>query len=270
MPQFDSPQRRYGPLSRLLSGVQLHGERPPNAVEDFFRTPEAGKFCGRWSVEEIAASFLETGCLAHWKKQGFEDLRFELEGDGLTSRYGLTVWTRCGEVAEILMQLVVWIDYIEIERIGVSYPSFGVEHLRLQNPRMTGEGLLPGQDFPSSGMLRRMFGVIRHWACQIGASLITEIPQYFHTAYLFSEYFTYVDVEMEGLFRAVKRDLLSHHAMGEVSSAFEQHRVTMNDRIWTWPTEVQAYALSHELAQRLEIPAEVVDSGVFQILSDEA
>lgn len=170
-------------------------------------------------------------------------------------RFDLEVWTRVEEHAELLLQLTIWLEYTHIDRLNASFPSFSVEHLRLQAPgRPSLRQLMPGQDFASSGMLRRIFAVLQKWACELGAQIMTEIPEYFHTAYIFSEYFTFADCEMEILFRKMKHDLfLQETSLAQISSAFENGRVVFNNKVWLWPTEMQVFALSHELADELAV-----------------
>ncbi|MBQ9396294.1 MAG: hypothetical protein IJU23_12385 [Proteobacteria bacterium] len=272
MTQIDSPHRRYHDLSRMLSGVVLipFSDTPDDAADRFFirDIDGAGLFCHKWSVQNIADTFLEAGCFRHWQDIGFSKLWIELPEPVCPERFDLEVWTNLGEHSELLMQLTVWLEYTHIDRLNASFPSFSVEHLRLQAPGLpVTRRLLPGQEFASSGMLRRMFGILQKWACELGAQLITEIPEYFHTAYIFGEYFTFADQEMELLFRKMKHDLLTdRRALAEVSSAFEEGRIVFQDKTWLWPTEMQAFALSHELAHRLAVDADYMDIPLFSRL----
>lgn len=257
---IDTPFYRYGALSEMLSGVRLYpAEYPPkNACSRFFvdlTQPCSNLFCNKWSIQDIADTFLSTGCFEHWKNLGYSKIWIELSPVQTFQRYELNVWTQIDKHSELLMQLVVWLEYVNIERLNAYFPAFCVEHLRLQRPcsEFT-EQKLPGQDFPSSGMLRRMFGILKKWACEIGAEIITEIPEYFHTAYLFSEYFTFIDPEMETLFQAMKRDLMRENTnLADVSFAFENEKVVYQNDKWLWPTEMQAFGLSHELNQKLKV-----------------
>ncbi|MBO4350716.1 MAG: hypothetical protein J6A01_07220 [Proteobacteria bacterium] len=252
---FDTPQRRYGALSQMLSGVSLIEHKPAEAAAAFYDVPHAGLFCGKWSPDDIAGILAETGCLSHWQRQGYVNIWIEI-GNGIApNRHEFEVWTQVEEHSELLMQLVVWLDYLQIDRLGEILPQFYVEHLRLQLPQAEPvSNLWPGQDFPSSGILRRIFGILKNWACILGASLITGIPEYFHTAWLFSEFFEFIDPEMECLFRGIVRDLhVTPACLGAISHAFEAGNVLCNGQKWFWPTEMQAYALSHELEQALRV-----------------
>ena len=262
MPQFltsyDNPKQRYGALSQMLSGVSLYPNKPNNASDTFFDIPEANLFCGKWSPNEIANVLADTGCFAHWHKHAYSNIWIETSNRIAANRYELEVWTQIEEKTELLMLLVVWLDYIEIERLKQTLPQFHIEHLLLQLPQTKPvDGLWPGQDFPSSGALRRIFGVLKYWASALGASLITGIPAYFHTAYLFSEFFEFIDPEMEGLFRGIVRDFhVTPSNMGDITRAFESENILYNGKKWLWPTEMQAYSLSHALTEALHVSNE--------------
>lgn len=269
---LDSPQRRYHALSDMLSGVTLipKSQKPQNCIGDFFPSTKPAAFCHRWNLDELSETFAQTGCLAHWHRQGFTQIWLELENNIDPERHTLGVWTRVGDKAELLMHVVIWLEYIYIERLHCAFPAFCVEHLRLQTPSaVSPTALLPGQDFASSGMLLRIFGVIKSWAAALGAEIITEIPEYFHTSVYFSRHFSFIDTEMEALFRAMRRDLLpqfSSTQLSSVSHAFESERIRYNATPFLWPTEMQAFGLSHDLAQKLRIPPEIIDSGRFSIV----
>ena len=268
---MDTPHRRYVDLSAMLSGVSLHPDKPAECHEDFYDpqiaagTPN-GAFCGRWTTEDIAQMLSDIGCLQRWQSYGFSKIWIEFSS-GIPRRHTLEVWTQTGETSELLMQLVVWLDYLTIDRLQAAYPVFHVEHLRLQRPGMSpGADSLPGQDFASSGLLRQVFGIVKKMACALGASLISEIPQYFHTAYIFSEFFVYADSEMEMIFRAAKRDLMTGNTrLCDVSRAFERGQVLWKGQTYLWPTEVQVCALSHELARSLAVPADQIVTEPFKI-----
>ena len=260
---------RYLELNHLLSGVTLYpyGQRPKCCEGDFFANTDPQGFCGFFSMGEIARTLGETGCLTHWKSQGYEDVQLSVsrEGEGC---HHLGVFTRVGGQLEWLLHLEVWLEYVEIARPGVAYPAFCVDRLLLQRPGVKPEYDMPGQAWASSGLLRRFFGVIGHWAARTGARIVTEIPEFFHTAYIFSRHFSYIDWEMEGIFRKVCRDLLVDKTPAGVSALsrdFENKHVTRNGGLYEWPTEMQVMALEHGLAEKLRVPGEVLDDGEYLV-----
>lgn len=291
--QTDCPARRYGALNDMLSSVCLieknEGDKqtrlhqfgaffpsPSHPIKETanfyaansFSTPPSlpylphlnrentashGLFCDRWTANDILNILQETNALNAWKNLGFRQICLEIEPQIYPNRHALNLWTIDDDKAELLMQIVVWLEYIKIDNIDAILPAFCVEHLRLQAPNIIPQNhLLPGQDFASTGMLRRIFGIIRHWATCTGAALITEIPEYFHTAYIFSRYFSYIDNEMQRTFLAMIRSLLptspSHDDITRISYAFEAQKIQKNNTTYLWPTEMQAYIMNHELS----------------------
>ena len=251
---MESYQTRYTNLSDLLSSVTLHplDKRPDNCVGDFFKVVSSDLLCGYFRQEEIATDLAETGCIQHWHQQGYHSIRLMMNRDELY-RYQLSVMTEVNGEDALLFDLVVWMEYIEIEYKKCSYPSFYIEHLRLQQPgKDCGEIRMPGQIWASSHLLRKMFHIISHWAARTGATVITEIPEYFHTAYIFSQYFKYIDPEMESIYRDFVRDLLpenpSKKDISIVSQNFEDGLIYRNGMKYLWPTEMQYYVLSNVLS----------------------
>ncbi len=251
---IDTPDRRYGPLSDMLSGVRL---LPPKDGQNSVN-PGNHRFCNIWSANDVSRIFLETGALHHWKDQGFRDLIVDIPPQNHPARHALEIWTAFDGVRELLMQAVVWLDLTHIEEFDCVIPCFCVEHLRLQTPAaQRSRDLLPGQDFPSSGQLRRIFGILRYCAISCGSAAMTEIPEYFHTAYIFSRFFSYIDRPMEATFGAMRRDLIDaadlrraslHETVARVSRAFEEEKILCNGSIYRWPTELQIYPLDPDLA----------------------
>lgn len=243
----DLPKYRYGALSSLLSGVALIPKTaaPKCDTDDFVPPKNPENFCARWSANEILQTLNDTGCIAHWKNQGFHKIWLS-HSQSFNSRYELRVLAQTGGCAEMLMQIIVWLEYAHIAHIHATFPVFCVEHLRLQNPNDRNKPQFYGQNFPSSGLLRKIFGIIGSWAASTGAALITEIPEFFNTAWLFNRFFAFVDPEMAAIFNAMLRDLMPRNdaaQCAEISTAFEEGRILCNGNVYLWPTELQAFPI---------------------------
>ncbi|MCL2325298.1 MAG: hypothetical protein FWC40_02160 [Proteobacteria bacterium] len=253
--------QRYGSLSKMLSGADLFRrcEAPPRLSTDFFFPDSAGDFCGMLSLEDIQRDFFDTNILSTWQAQGHARIWVTVPGQQEPGRHELQVWSQISDKSELLLQLIVWLEYVCIERFEMAFPAFCVEHLRLQNPLSLPHPnhKLPGQDFAPSGTLRKVFALLQHWASRCGAQLITEIPQYFHTAYIFHPYFHYVDLPMAAIFHQIQTDLLppnpTPNDIARLSMAFESGLVMHNDTPYLWPTELQAHGLSCDLAKNLAV-----------------
>ena len=253
---------RYHDLNRLLSGVHLWplDQCPDKCRQHFYDFKDRDLFCGLFSLEEISDTFQQTGCLAFWLKQGFKNIRFSTNRDE-KFRYQLTIDTIVENKKEILCDIVIWLEYLEICRLNSIYPAFCVDSLKLQQPGKFCTNPMPGQTWASSHILKPVFSLISRWAIQTGAMLISEIPEYFHTACIFDRYFKFVDPEMAGIFEKIKMDLLpespTHDEITQCSWAFENKQIYRNGECYLWPTEMQVYPLSHEIEKSLQIPIQI-------------
>lgn len=254
MPNFMSPHVRYSAFSNFLSGVSLFPRThpPQNRVHDFFDLKH-GLFCGVADETDLTQLLQDTGMLQAWKKQGHEKIWLTFQNDA-EDCHVLSVWTEYQAQAELLMHAILWLEYLQIDRLDMIVPSLCVEHLRLQNPRASfshPHQPMPGQTFPSSGLFRNAFAIAQNIATRTGALCLTEVPQFFHTAWLFSPPFQYIDPRTAAIYEKTKKDLLppvpTFSDVLRVSRAFEAHRVFCNHNVWYWPTELQAMPLDHQL-----------------------
>lgn len=240
-------QERYEQLSANLSGVDLLplGGRPLLFSDDFARPWQNGLFLGRWKLKEIITLLESTKFFERWQLQGHKQIWLDLPPSDIPGRSELLVWTQCAGFSEILLHVVAWLEYTFVHQAQRHFPSLCIQTLRLQNPRAPQQqNLLPGQNYPSSGLSKNAFALFRSMASLLGAQLLCAVPRYFHTAVIFSQAFSYVDPDMLVLFRAMKRDLLhpqTSSRVAEISHLFETKRILRNKIPYLWPTELQAY-----------------------------
>lgn len=251
MPNFLTPYIRYSAFSNFLSGVSLYPRTTPpqNRAADFFDL-NSDLFCGVADEKALTRLLNDVGMIRAWHAQGHQNIWLTLQNDA--DCHTLSVWTAFQEKAELLMHAILWLEYIHIDALDLTVPSICVEHLRLQNPRASfgAAEAMPGQDYPSSGLFKTAFALAQNLAAKTGALCLTEVPQFFHTAWLFSSHFEYVDPEMAAVFKKMNQDLLPPRPLFEdvlrVSRAFEAKRVLCNQSVWCWPTELQAFPLTHD------------------------
>ena len=239
---------RYQTLSPLLSGVTLYGYN--HFSEDITRCAfslpwETGLFLGHWDLDTLFQDLNDFGFLQKWKSQGHEKIWLEIAPETEKGLSELSVWTEYDAHSELLMHLIVWLEFTRISATGDVYSSLSVEHLRLQNPSSDNMALLPGQDFPPSGLMFNAFHFIRHLASVLGTEIITEIPEYFHTACLFQKCFTYIDPKMQALFEEFQKQYLddqkSMNDIRKISKDFEEGKIIRDGKPYYWPTEMQFF-----------------------------
>ena len=255
MPNYMTPFMRYPAFSNFLSGVSLTPRATPPAdrVSSFFDLKDE-LFCGVADENKLTELLQDTGMFEAWKAQGHLKIWLTHHANAADC-HELSVWTEYRDQAELLMYAILWLEYIHIDAQNITVPSVCVEHLRLQNPRGSFSAqhiAMPGQDYPSSGLFQNAFAVAKNIAMRTGALCLTEVPQFFHTAWIFSPHFRYVDPETAAVFEKTKHDLLpaspTFSDVIRVSKAFEEHRVFCNHTLWYWPTELQACPLDHQLS----------------------
>lgn len=250
---FQTPEIRYTAFSNFLSGVTLYARlsEPRDRASSFFDL-RSDCFAGVYTESGLTELLGDVGLLPAWREQGHKKIWLKT-----TSPYEdchiLSVFSEVNGVAELLLHAVVWLEYAHFDSVGLTLPTLCVEHLRLQNPRAHFDRqALPGQDFPSSGLYYQTQAIARHVGLKTGALCVTEVPQYFHTAYLFSKKFIFVDNEMCGIFNKVCKDLLperhSFFEVAQVSRAFEENRVRSDGEPWSWTTEMQAMSLDKDVS----------------------
>ena len=69
---------------------------------------------------------------------------------------------------------------------------------------------LPGQRFPGLGLGKNVFGVLKNASKRLDLGAIVSVPSYFHNALFYSDGFTFIDPQYEGIFRAIVRDTIDH------------------------------------------------------------
>lgn len=253
MTNFQTPHFRYSNFSNFLTGVTLiPRETPPqDAVTHFYELDDT-LFLGFADDQTLIALLNDTGLIPAWQAQGNEKIWLTTERPSPNCHI-LSVFTELDAQSELLLYAILWLEYTRIDALHAAFPSVCVEHLRLQNPRakFQDHAPLPGQDFPPSGLFRRAFSLACIHALKTGAALITEVPEYFHTSWLFSPYFTYVDPEMAAIYQNIKNDLLppkpTFSDAAALSRAFEEGRILCDASPYYWPTELQAHAFSSNI-----------------------
>ncbi|MFA5623558.1 MAG: hypothetical protein WC966_00680 [Bradymonadales bacterium] len=255
-------QERYEQLSSSLSGVDLLplNEKALLYSTDFLRPWQDGLFLGRWTSKAIVQLLEATKFFERWREQGHHQIWLDIPKSDIIGRSELLVWTDSGGFSEILMHAVVWLEYCFVHQNQRHFPSLCVEKLRLQNPLSNStKALLPGQNYPSAGLSQNAFALFRTMSSILGAQMLCGIPQYFHTAAIFSKAFSFIDPDMYVLFKAMKRDLLKNGdsaKIAEVSHLFETRRILRNKIPYLWPTELQAYVEDSTLREQILLSEE--------------
>ena len=232
---------RYRYLSKFLNSVRLRALPVDDEVRVLW---ERGDFLGMRDADSVCDDFKVFGFFSVWHEQGYGSIRVAVTNRELGCSC-VEVFTEIGGVWEYLLQAVVWVEDVEIG--GVFYRSLSVEHLLLQQPGVEAERILPGQYFAGSGQLRRFFNLLRYWGEAAGAACLCAIPEYFHSAVMFSSAFHYADEVMQEIFDGYCRRFLANgrpDGLAVASHLFESGQVYDDSgNVYRWPTELMVYFL---------------------------
>ncbi|EAY07195.1 hypothetical protein TVAG_050100 [Trichomonas vaginalis G3] len=116
---------------------------------------------------------------------------------------------------------------------------------------------LPGQRFPGTGAGRHVFEFFIQLCTKSERDGIVNTPEHFHNAFIY-EGFLFLDADVEGNFRAMKRDLASdiqNRGLAAVSWAIYLGFLRENDTPVKWKPEEQAFAISEQFKRYFDSPS---------------
>ncbi|GAQ80686.1 hypothetical protein KFL_000600030 [Klebsormidium nitens] len=137
-----------------------------------------------------------------------------------------------------------------------------IEWMLLQDPFKSAAGvkLLPGQKMIGLGCAQEVVTFIRMLAEELGVDGLMNKPLYFHNAFLYSPFYTFINPEIEGAFRILVTDLeddIRERGPGTVSHAINygalKHRPS--GAVVAWTHEEQVRPLGSKLEDLFSSPA---------------
>ena len=121
-----------------------------------------------------------------------------------------------------------------------------VEWLLLQHPRRAftpQRPPLPGQNHPGLGIGFEVFQLILIMAERLRLGGILNVPLHYHNAALYHVRSTFLDPEVEGAFRALKRDLGDHRSLAESTWAVHDGCVSLDGQPYEYNGHEQLCAV---------------------------
>lgn len=222
-------------------------------------------FMGLYDEQQIMEKLEQVGIIDIIQQKGFRNILVSIDKqDSYTSR----LYVNCGAIEENrrLIELIVREGvFLPRQNFIPSYDFTGglrillVEWLCLQNPRAEftpDKPRLPGQEHPGLGALKNMQEFLYKLAKHSGKDAIVDIPEYFHSAVIYSglysriysraySFFSPVDA---GIMQAMQRDM-TEMPLADISLAIASDCLvnagTGEPAIWQ-PSE-QIYPLSEKL-----------------------
>lgn len=216
--------------------------------------PGAGprKLLNFYSRYGIEAALERYGVLGHIRELGYGATRVEFELDHPTGQM-VRLYSNDGR-RDLLIELVL--------KESTDLPPFrllSIEWLLLQDPRAEprpDRPLLPGQDHPGLGCLRRIVGMLVMSCERLGFDGLLFSPSHFHTAAVARGILFFVDPEVEARFLAIE-DALAGRSLDQGTQLV--HDGAIRDRATGEPVHWQAAAMvipvSETLRKLIEGPA---------------
>ncbi len=179
------------------------------------KRPDPEYFLGRYDRAEIKRRLESRGILSCLAELGYPDVEVEISTDQIYN-HRLYVHTGVRDYDHILIELRLREGNFRPKKQFIPGFVLGemsmimVDFLLLQNPaEKFGEDkpALPQQTHPGLGVLKDLIPLVLEVVKETGRSGVLDVPEHFHGALFYSKWFRFLNPDMEGRFRAMKRDL---------------------------------------------------------------
>ena len=256
--------RRYRRIARRLKRADLQRESttefdPDGVFANLIDKWSSRYFLGYYSEEGMTAGLQRYGFFEELAKRGLFDpvVRFDLRDPYL---HRLTIHCDGGADPDtLLVDLKARVVHRPgshgfDEELGDEDPDFlFVEWLLLQHPKRPFSARrlpLPGQSHPGLGIGYEVLELITIMAERLRLGGIVNVPMHYHNAVLYSPRNTFVDPKVEGVFRALRRDL-GERPLPEASWAVYHGCVSEGGRPLEWEGHEQLCALRRRVRRYL-------------------
>ncbi|OIO61691.1 MAG: hypothetical protein AUJ47_09065 [Candidatus Marinimicrobia bacterium CG1_02_48_14] len=140
-----------------------------------------------------------------------------------------------------------------------------IEWMTLQNPSLEflpTRPALPGQRFPGLGIGDEVLTLLTIMGRSLGVDGLLNVPQYYHTALMFSKRFHFVNPKMQATVQTITRDLWNRHRLATIAWAiyYECLYDEINQRYFIWEPEEQLVPVTSMLRKYFQ--SEEYDQGV--------
>ena len=243
----------YRSVGRALTREELRvgaDELDSESIEEMLgRRCGSGLFMDAYTTEGLRRALERFGFLDLLRDKGFADLRLSTRTDD-PDRQMTRIHFGQEDPGHLLVELVVRFFTLVSPEVAVeqgaepSYRVLSIEWLLMQDPTaaFTDERPpLPGQDHPGLGLGRFTVELLRLMAEGLNLCGLSNNPQHYHNAYLYSKQMLCFDPEQQGRLEAMKRDL-GRLPLVEASRAVDAGRLrdaeTGEQVSWSGPVQV--------------------------------
>lgn len=185
-----------------------------------------GLLLGRYTEGDVVAMFKDTGIVSRLRTKGYDKLLFSIgRDDQFTSRLFVN-FDRDSKDTRLIELVIKEASFRprEVFVKGFEWESLSmlkIEWLALQDIKgkfSEKRPRLPGQIYPGLGLLRNIQQVLYRIASSTGKDAIMDVPEYYHSAFIYSHLYSFYSPVDEGRLKAMIRDL-GGHRLSDVSFA---------------------------------------------------
>ncbi len=261
--RLEQLERRYRHISRRLSRPDLQREieveESDDPFADLMKNPNSKRFLGFYSEDGLRLGLEQYGFLDAIRARGLGEIvvRFDLQDP---YQHRLLIYCDgeaipANRLCELRVRVVHRPEAYLFEReLGDDPQDFlYIEGLFLQNPRkefLPDRPRLPGQQHPGLGVSYEVFVLLKIMAERLRFAGVLNVPAYYHNAYLYNIRSRFLEPEVEGRFRALRRDL-GERPLAEATWAVHTDCVIDVDtgEPFQWEGHEQLFAVRHAMVR---------------------
>jgi len=257
--------REYKKIAKKITRMDLQSgadedELTLDSLLNFGRFQSSSNFfLGIFSNSGLKYILKEFHIIEELEKRGLTNINTEIEtSDSHTHK--LYVYTGEPNPSNVICELVCKKGPLHFEKgLLDSYPTIPmsflqVEWLLLQNPRKKfseERPRLPGQSYPGLGLGKHLMILLVIMAKAMGLDGIINKPHFFHTAFIFSQKFIFVDPCKQAEVEALNRDLLKNYSFYDLAwaSNFECIINMKTHKKFIWEPEFLIYPMGKKISK---------------------
>lgn len=264
-----SPLRQPGKKDpRYLEDITFSVGTQPQKIDDLFSANNL--FMGKYDDNKMMSKLDRVGIIGILHRRGYRDLVVSIiRQDDYTSRLYVNFNSQDKETR--LIELIVREGVFKPKESFIPAYDFSaglsmllIEWVALQDPNKSfsaDKPRLPGQQYPGIGGLKNMQELLYHLGKSSGKDAIVDVPEYFHSAAIYSRLYTEIYDRMyaffspidAGIMKAMQRDLTGR-SLADISFAvaFDCLLDARTCRPVKWRTSEQIYPISRKLQHYVE------------------
>jgi acetoin utilization deacetylase AcuC-like enzyme len=244
---------RFSGISKGLTQADLGdaGDLTMDDVEESLglRPTRQRLLLGFYTAQGMEVALHRYGVFKHLARLGYRNFHvsFDREGGGERVRLTGTAVDLPGE--QLLIELILE------KRRCLGVPVLYVHWFSLRHPRAhfnERRPRRPGQEVPGLGLAQEAGTMMARMAIRLGLGGVVFRPSNYHVAYTSRKGFAFVDVERQGRFEALVRDLAGI-PLAQATALVADGKVLLDGRPYAWEADEMVYWLRESPADAGEV-----------------